>query len=105
MPGSQSTSYPCIRARRARMSWIVLFRTCPSVRTPVILGGGMTMENGGLRRLRIRSEIMVLEPALIPFRFHRSRIICFGKLGHANKGSATGGLRAVTNLTRRFPLL
>src|SRR6266436_5431114 len=47
MPGSQSTSKPCIRARRARISWIVLLSTCPSVSTPVTLGGGITIENGG----------------------------------------------------------
>src|SRR3979411_2617475 len=28
------------------MSWIVLLRTWPRVRTPVIFGGGMTMEKG-----------------------------------------------------------
>ncbi len=28
------------------MSWIVLFKTWPSVRTPVMFGGGITIENG-----------------------------------------------------------
>src|SRR3954451_6754228 len=47
MPGNQRTSNPCIRARRARISWIVLFKTCPSVSMPVMFGGGITIENGG----------------------------------------------------------
>ena len=34
-------------ALRARMSWMVLFSTCPSVSTPVTFGGGMTMEYAG----------------------------------------------------------
>src|SRR5213078_296692 len=46
-PGSQRTSNPCIRARRARMSWMELFNTWPSVSTPVMFGGGITIENGG----------------------------------------------------------
>src|SRR5439155_1317230 len=29
------------------MSWIVSFKTWPSVSTPVTFGGGITMENGG----------------------------------------------------------
>src|SRR5215471_15456393 len=47
MPGSQRTSKRRIRARRARMSWIVSLSTCPSVSTPVMFGGGITIENGG----------------------------------------------------------
>ena len=47
VPGSQSTSCPVMRARRARMSWMVLLRTWPSVSTPVTLGGGMAMEKAG----------------------------------------------------------
>ena len=35
---------PSSRARRTRMSWSVLFRTWPIVRTPVTLGGGITIE-------------------------------------------------------------
>src|ERR1700724_1936212 len=44
MPGSHKTSRPSIRARRARMSWIVLLSTWPSVSIPVMFGGGMTIE-------------------------------------------------------------
>src|SRR5437870_5206735 len=36
-----------MRARRQRMSWIVSFKTWPSVSTPVTFGGGITIENGG----------------------------------------------------------
>src|SRR6516162_7846782 len=37
-----------MRALRLRMSWIVLFSTCPMWSMPVTFGGGMTMENAGL---------------------------------------------------------
>jgi hypothetical protein len=36
-----------MRARRASTSWIVLLSTWPSVRTPVMFGGGMTIEKAG----------------------------------------------------------
>src|ERR1700731_3319338 len=36
-----------MRARRARISWIVLLSTCPRVSTPVTFGGGMTIEKAG----------------------------------------------------------
>src|SRR5215469_14044810 len=48
VPGSQSTSLPSMRALRLRMSWMVLFSTCPMWSMPVTFGGGMTMENAGL---------------------------------------------------------
>src|SRR5712692_8326678 len=56
MPGSQSTSKPCIRARRARISWIVLLRTWPSVSTPVTFGGGMTIEKAGFDERGLASK-------------------------------------------------
>jgi hypothetical protein len=45
-PGIQSADLPSRRARRISMSWRVLLSTWPIVRTPVTLGGGMTMEYG-----------------------------------------------------------
>ena len=44
VPGTQRASYPCIRLKRIRMSCRVLTRAWPICRTPVTLGGGMTME-------------------------------------------------------------
>ena len=44
VPGNQRTSLPSMRALRARMSWMVLLRTCPMWSTPVTYGGGITME-------------------------------------------------------------
>ena len=44
MPGCQSTSRPCMRLKRTRMSCSVLFRAWPMCRLPVTLGGGMTMQ-------------------------------------------------------------
>jgi hypothetical protein len=44
VPGIQSADFPSSLARRTRMSWIVLLRTCPIVSTPVTFGGGITME-------------------------------------------------------------
>ncbi len=48
MPGSQRTSYPCMRLRRDRVSWMVWSSAWPMCSDPVTLGGGMTIENGGL---------------------------------------------------------
>src|ERR1700730_18568947 len=45
-----------MRARRARISWMVLFRTWPRVRTPVMFGGGMTMEKGGFADFAFASK-------------------------------------------------
>ena len=46
VPGSHSADLPSSRARRIRMSWIVLFSTWPIVSTPVTFGGGITMLYG-----------------------------------------------------------
>ena len=48
MPGSQSVSIPCIRARRTSASIRVCSKACPMCRLPVTFGGGITMVNGGL---------------------------------------------------------
>ena len=42
VPGTQQAFFPSMRARRTRMSCIVLFSMCPMCRIPVTLGGGMT---------------------------------------------------------------
>src|SRR6185436_11265283 len=47
VPGSHNTSFPSIRALRARMSWIVLFSTWPMCKIPVTFGGGITIEYAG----------------------------------------------------------
>ena len=44
VPGIQSTSYPCIRRQRIKMSWSVLFSAWPRCSAPVTFGGGMTMQ-------------------------------------------------------------
>jgi hypothetical protein len=46
-PGSQSVLKPRMRRQRVRMSWIVPLRAWPMWRTPVTLGGGMTMVKAG----------------------------------------------------------
>ena len=51
------------------MSWIVLLRTCPSVSTPVMFGGGMTMENAG-REAETRSGWAVKQPASVQRACH-----------------------------------
>ena len=43
VPGTQQALYPCILARRMMMSCSVLFNICPICKTPVTLGGGMTI--------------------------------------------------------------
>src|SRR6266487_5963681 len=45
-----------MRARRARISWIVLFNTWPSVKTPVIFGGGITIEKAGFDERGLASK-------------------------------------------------
>ena len=46
VPGTHSTSRPCMRRQRVRTSWIVSFRAWPMWRMPVTFGGGMTMLHG-----------------------------------------------------------
>ena len=46
VPGTQHAFLPSMRARRTRMSWMVLFSMWPICSTPVTLGGGMTMVYG-----------------------------------------------------------
>ena len=43
-----------------------------------------------LRRLRICHEIAILQPALIPFRFNRFRIVPLGKFSHRDQSSESG---------------
>ena len=42
VPGTQQAFLPSMRARRTRMSWMVLFSMWPMWSTPVTLGGGIT---------------------------------------------------------------
>ena len=46
MPGSHSTSYPCIRRRRVSASIRVWSSAWPMCSEPVTFGGGSTMQNG-----------------------------------------------------------
>ena len=46
VPGTQRAFLPSIRARRIRMSWIVLLSMCPIWSTPVTFGGGITIVYG-----------------------------------------------------------
>ena len=46
VPGTQQAFLPCIRARRIRISWMVLFIICPMCKTPVTFGGGITIVKG-----------------------------------------------------------
>ena len=46
VPGSHSAARPRIRSKRISTSWITLFSACPTCRTSVTLGGGMTMTYG-----------------------------------------------------------
>ena len=46
VPGTQQAFLPIIRARRTKISWIVLLSICPMCNTPVTLGGGITIVYG-----------------------------------------------------------
>src|SRR3981189_142569 len=48
MPGIQQTLNPLIRFQRARTSSMVAVSAWPRCSDPVTLGGGSTIENGGL---------------------------------------------------------
>ena len=48
MPGSHSTSWPRIRARRVSASIIDCSSAWPRCRLPVTFGGGITIVYGGL---------------------------------------------------------
>ena len=41
-----------------------------------------------LRRLRIRDEITIRQPALIPLRFNGIRVVSFGQFSHRDQSSA-----------------
>src|SRR5438132_12600637 len=44
-----------------------------------------------LRRIRIRNEIAIFHPPLIPFRFNRLWIVSLRKLCHGDQSSKAGG--------------
>ena len=48
VPGTQQAFLPSKRARLTSTSCIVLFSMCPMCRTPVTLGGGITIQYGVL---------------------------------------------------------
>ena len=48
VPGSQRQLKPLMRFQRMRMSWMVAVSAWPMCSEPVTLGGGRTMQNGGL---------------------------------------------------------
>src|SRR5438093_9894925 len=48
------------------MSWIVLFKTWPSVSMPVMFGGGITIENAGFED----SGFAMKSPCSIQRRYH-----------------------------------
>ena len=88
------------------MSWMVLFKTWPSVSTPVIFGGGITMENGGFEDFEFGTK----SPSSIQRWYHfgstefgwyllGSSAIFVIKVAHAS------GLRTVTNASQRLALL
>src|SRR6478736_5496413 len=57
-----------------------------------------------LRRLRIRYEIAILEPALIPLRFNRIRIVPLRKFSHRDQSSESGArLQMGTDAVLRRP--
>ena len=72
VPGSQSADLPSRRARRMRMSWIVLFSTCPIVSTPVTFGGGITMLYGSRPGLTVPAKHFAWSQAAYHF-FSMSR--------------------------------
>ena len=72
VPGSQSVDLPSSRARRMRMSWIVLFNTWPIVSTPVTLGGGITMLYASRPGCTVPAKAFAPSQAAYPF-FSTSR--------------------------------
>ena len=46
VPGTQRAFFPSIRARRIKISWMVLLSIWPIWSTPVTLGGGITIVYG-----------------------------------------------------------
>ena len=51
VPGSHSALKPLMRFQRMSTSWMVAVSAWPMWSEPVTLGGGMTMQNGGLSLL------------------------------------------------------
>src|SRR5690606_14861382 len=68
VPGTQQASLPSILALRMSTSWMVLFSVCPICRTPVTLGGGITMQYGSLSRFGDDRK----KPCSIQYRYHLS---------------------------------
>ncbi len=54
-----------------------------------------------LRRLRIRHEIAILQPALIPLRFNGIRIVSFRKFSHRDQSSESRSAFATDRVTAR----
>src|SRR6476469_6004236 len=56
-----------------------------------------------LRGLRICYEVTVLQPALIPLRFDRLRIISLGKFSHRDQSSESGARLQMTEAVQPTP--
>src|SRR5262249_61674128 len=87
-----------------RMSWIVLFKTWPSVSTPVMFGGGITIENGGFG-----DSGFAMKSRLSSQRWYHFGSTAFGSylLGSsaiALKIAHASGLRSVTNASQKLAL-
>src|SRR2546430_2509369 len=53
-----------------------------------------------LRRLRVCYEIAILQPALIPLRFNRIRIVPLGKFSHRDQSSESGARLQIADTYR-----
>ncbi len=62
------------------MSISVCSSMCPMCSEPVTFGGGITIENTGPGRIRIRLEQLFLDPVFRPARLYLLRFVCFGYL-------------------------
>src|ERR1700726_183376 len=84
---------------------MVLLRTCPSVSTPVMLGGGITIENGGLADFASAWKSWLSIQRAYHFGSTDLGSYVFGSSAIAMKVAQAPGLQTVRNASQRLALL
>src|SRR5215468_10600060 len=87
------------------MSWIVLFKTWPSVSIPVMFGGGITIENGGFGDSGFATKSRFSSQRWYHFGSTAFGSYLLGSSAIALKVAHASGLRSVTNASQRLALL
>ena len=103
VPTSQQAFSPSMRWYRVSTSWMVSLSAWPMCSTPVMLGGGMTMEYGRPLRVGLGVEEVLVEPVLHPARLDGGRLEARGLLQVVVHLASSVGEAKYTERGRRSP--